>query len=220
MIAPQPNPEPFPYPIKAIILDYGDVISLPADPAVLAWMASVFQVPLDRFRHTYGLFRHEYDRGTLEAAEYWQKVGEANGVMLDAQRIVQLREADVAMWSRLNDPVLRWVEELRPAGFKTAVLSNMHRDMVEQVGSDGGWTQRFDFVALSSSLGMVKPEPKIFEYCLKGLGVSAENTLFIDDRDANVEAAIGMGMNGIVAPTTDALVDRLDGMGFSPLPQL
>jgi putative hydrolase of the HAD superfamily len=215
-----PAGKPFRNPIKAIILDYGDVISLPADPLVIKWMASQFQVPIRRFRETYGQFRLDYDRGTLDATEYWNEVAHANGLTLSPERIAQLRKADVAMWGRLNEAVLRWAGELRLAGFKSAVLSNMHYDMVEHVRFNGEWTKRFDLVVLSSALGMAKPEPEIFEYCLKGLGVSAGETLFIDDRDANIEAAIRLGMNGIVAPTTDALVDLLGAMGFSPLPEL
>jgi putative hydrolase of the HAD superfamily len=204
--------------LRAVILDYGDVISLPADPAVMSWMAAVFQVPLDRFRRTYSDFRHDYDRGALEAAEYWQKIGEANGVTLDAEQIAQLRKADVTMWGRLNPVILHWAKELRLAGFKTAVLSNMHADMIEHLQQNGEWTKSFDYLTLSSKLGMAKPEPEIFQHCLKGLGVSAGEAMFIDDRDVNIEAAVRLGIAGIVAPNTEALVDLLEAIGFSPVP--
>ncbi len=204
--------------LRAVILDYGDVISLPADPAVMLWMAAMFQVPIDRFRQTYSNFRHDYDRGALEAAEYWQKIGDASGVTLDEEQIVELRKADVTMWGRLNPAILNWAKELRLAGFKTAVLSNMHYDMVEHLRANGEWTECFDFLTLSSTLGMAKPEPDIFHHCLKGLGVSAEEAMFIDDRDANIEAAVRLGIAGVVAPTTEALVDMLETIGFSPVP--
>lgn len=204
--------------LRAVILDYGDVISLPADPAVMSWMAAVFQVPLDRFRQTYSDFRHDYDRGALQAAEYWEKIGDANGVNLNAEQISQLRKADVTMWGRLNPAIMHWAKELRLAGFKTAVLSNMHADMIEHLQQNGEWTKNFDFLTLSSKLGMAKPEPEIFQHCLKGLGVSAGEAMFIDDRDANIEAAVRLGIAGIVAPNTEALVDLLEAIGFSPVP--
>lgn len=206
--------------LKAIILDYGDVVSLPCDPAILSWMASSFGVPIDRFRQTYGQFRHDYDRGGLDASQYWRNIAEANGVKLTDAQIDELRKADVAMWGRLNEPILRWVEELRQAGFKTALLSNMHPDMVEHLKANGEWTKRFDVLTLSSSLGMAKPEPEIFQYCLSKLGVSANQALFIDDRDANIDAALRLGISGIAAPTTAALVDMLEILGFTPVPEL
>lgn len=206
--------------LRAIILDYGDVISLPVDPKVLAWMAKLFQVPVKRFCETYAQFRHDYDRGALSAAEYWRNVGRANGVVVSHDQLQDLRKADVAMWGRLNPSILDWVVELRGAGYKTAVLSNMHDDMVQHIRANGEWAKRFDVVVLSSALGMVKPEPEIFEHCLKRLGVSASEALFIDDRDANIEGALRAGISGIVAPTTEALVDMLEMMGFSPVPKL
>lgn len=211
---------PFPYPIKAVILDYGEVISHPADPKVISWMAQMFGVQVQGFRQTYGQFRHDYDRGTLSAIEYWTNVGEANGIHPSAEQIDELRKADVRMWSRLNQSVLDWVLELREAGFKTAVLSNMHDDMVQHLRTNGEWTKRFDVVTLSSSLGTAKPEPEIFEHCLNGLGVTASEAIFIDDREANIEGALRVGLSGIVAPTTEALVTMLEAMGFSPVPKL
>src|SRR5215831_8609041 len=208
------------YPIKAIILDYGDVISLPADPAVMSSMAALFGLPLDRFRQFYGFFRHDYDRGALDAAAYWNRIAEAAGVQLNEDHIAHLRKADVKMWSRLNEPILKWVEELREAGFKTAVLSNMHYDMVQRVLSDDAWTKRFDVLALSSPLGMAKPQPEIFQYCLKKLNVRPHQSMFIDDRRDNVEAALKVGIAGICAPSTEALVNLLDAIGFQPLPEL
>jgi len=206
--------------IRAVILDYGDVISLPADPAVMSSMAALFGLPLERFRQFYGFFRHDYDSGALAPGAYWNKIADAAGVQIDEDRLAHLRKADVAMWSRLNEPVLRWVDELRKADYKTAVLSNMHIDMVERVHANGAWSRRFDVLALSSPLGMAKPKPEIFEYCLKKLSVKASEAMFIDDREENIEAALRLGIAGICAPSTHALVDLLVAIGFQPLPEL
>jgi putative hydrolase of the HAD superfamily len=96
----------------------------------------------------------------------------------------------------------------------------MHDDMVQHIRANGAWAKRFDVVVLSSTLRMVKPEPEIFEHCLKGLGVSASEALFIDDRDTNIEGALRAGISGITAPTSEALVDMLEMMGFTPVPNL
>jgi len=206
--------------LRAVILDFGDVISHPADPEVLSWMAALFHVPVEQFRQTYGKYRLDYDRGVLLADEYWVKVGSANGVLPTPEQITELRKADVAMWSRLNQTVLDWVLDLRSAGYKTAVLSNMHRDMIQHLHSNGEWTSRFDFLTLSAELGTAKPSPEIFKYCLNGLGVAAGEALFIDDREANIEGARNIGIAGIVAPSTAVLAERLEKIGFQPLPKL
>jgi putative hydrolase of the HAD superfamily len=207
------------HPISAVILDYGDVISLPRDPAVLSEMAAMFKLPEDEFRKHYDSFRHDYDRGSFDAEEYWKRIGERAGVAMSANEIARLRDADVRMWARLNHAILRWADQLRAAGLKTAVLSNMHHDMVERVRGNGEWSRRFNCLTLSSAIKMAKPEPGIFKYCLKDLGVAADEALFIDDREPNVRAAEKVGIRGIVAPSTEELKVRLREMRFEPVPE-
>ena len=88
--------------IRAVILDYGDVISLPRDPAVLGEMAAIFKLTEDAFRRHYDFFRHEYDRGSFDAEGYWTRISQQAGMEITADDIAQLRDADVRMWSRLN----------------------------------------------------------------------------------------------------------------------
>jgi putative hydrolase of the HAD superfamily len=206
-------------PIRAVILDYGDVISLPRDPAVLSEMAAIFKLPEGEFRKHYDFFRHDYDRGSFDAEEYWKRIGDKAEVAPSANEVALLRDADVRMWARLNQTILRWADRLRAAGFKTAVLSNMHHDMVERVRGNGEWSRRFNCLTLSSAIKMAKPEPEIFKYCLGSLGVAPEEALFIDDREPNVRAAEEVGIRGIVAPSTEELKATLTEMGFEPVPE-
>jgi len=206
-------------PIRAVILDYGDVISLPRDPAVLSEMAAIYKMPESEFGMVYDSLRHDYDRGNFDPEEYWKRIGKKTGVEPRSEDIVRLRDADVRMWGRLNHAILRWADQLRAAGFKTAVLSNMHHDMVERIRGNGEWAKRFDCLILSSAIKMAKPEPEIFQHCLECLGVSPQEALFIDDRETNVRAAEAVGIRGIVAPSTAELKTKLTAMGFRPLPE-
>jgi putative hydrolase of the HAD superfamily len=215
-----PEPAPFLTTIRAVILDFGDVISLPADPKVIQSMAQFFGLTEIRFREIYGSFRLDYDGGVYSAAEYWKRVAHAAGRNVSTDEIEQLRKADVTMWGRLNPDILLWVERLRAAGYKTAILSNMHDDMVQHLRSNGNWTKRFDSLTLSSAIGMAKPDPDIFEYCLKSLGVRPEEALFIDDREANIEGALRAGISGIYAPSPEELRNTLAAIGFTPLPEV
>ena len=206
-------------PIRAVILDFGEVISQAPDQAAISTMAEIFSLPEDRFRHLYSAFRVPYDRGDLSAAEYWAGLARAAGVELSASQVRQLRETDVVMWSRINSSVLRWAEDLRSAGMKTAVLSNMHDDMVQHLRRDEGWEKRFDCLTLSSAIRMAKPDAEIFEHCLACLRVSPREALFVDDRSLNVQAAQALGIQGIVANSPAELRRQLDAIGFRPLPE-
>ena len=51
----------------------------------------------------------------------------------------------------------------------------------------------FDHVYLSFELGMVKPDPRLFDYVQKDMGIEPHNILLIDDYIENVEGARACG---------------------------
>ena len=205
--------------IRAVILDYGDVISQSPDPAAIAAMAAMLGLAEDRFRQIYASLRHRYDRGDISPHQYWTEMARAAGAELSTSQVEHLREIDLAMWSRLNLSVLRWAGELRAAGMKTAVLSNMHDDMVQKIRKDPTWAGLFDCLTLSSAIHIAKPDAGIFLHCLDCLKVAPHEALFVDDREPNVQAAQAIGIRGIVAASPAQLRAELEAIGFTPLPE-
>jgi putative hydrolase of the HAD superfamily len=205
--------------IRAVILDYGEVISHTPDPAVISAMAGVFGLPEGQFRSLYSSFRHGYDRGDVSGLQYWTEVALAAKVDLSRDQVNQLRQWDVAMWSKVHPAMLRWASNLRAAGVKTAVLSNMHDDMVQHLRSNAAWITDFDCLTLSSTIHMAKPDAEIFWHCLDCLRVEPHESMFIDDREPNVRAAGAIGINGIVANSPAQLRSALQSIGFQPLPE-
>ncbi len=204
--------------IRAVIFDYGEVLcDAPADTYVAA-MACVVNMTVERFRALYSIERLEYDRGALDARDYWSAIANAGGRSLTSEQIEQLRRIDVAMWSGVNKGMLLWVRDLRLHGVKTAVLSNMHVDMVHHAKANFDWLADFDCLTLSSELHMVKPEPKIYRHSLECLGVAPEEALFLDDRESNVRGAQAVGLQGIVVGSLAQLKADLQAIGFQPLP--
>jgi putative hydrolase of the HAD superfamily len=55
----------------------------------------------------------------------------------------------------------------------------------------------FDAIVISGEVGMRKPEPEIFAHVLELLGVSAAETVFVDDLVHNVRAAQDIGLVGV-----------------------
>lgn len=56
----------------------------------------------------------------------------------------------------------------------------------------------FDGIVVSSDLHIVKPDTRIYTYLLDTYHIRAEESLFIDDVKANVEAAVRLGIHGCV----------------------
>ena len=73
------------------------------------------------------------------------------------------------------------------AGLRTGLLSNSWGNEYPREG----WDEMFDAVVISGEVGMRKPEPEIFAHVLELLGVRAEETVFVDDLQPNVERRRG-----------------------------
>ena len=97
----------------------------------------------DKFREYYYAERQDYDRGLLTAEQYWQAVARAAGTQLTPENIEWLRRTDVAMWSNINPQMLNWSAQLRAEGIQTAVISNMHMDLVRALREDFAWIRDF-----------------------------------------------------------------------------
>ena len=54
----------------------------------------------------------------------------------------------------------------------------------------------FDGEVVSCEEHTVKPEPQIYRILLERYGLQPDETLFIDDRRANIEAAEALGIHG------------------------
>jgi len=161
-------------------------------------MAQRFGLPREKFWRMYGQLRAPYDRGVIGADDYWRSMAQCAGVILDAKELPELNARDLAMWSDYDGSMLALAAELRQAGIRTGILSNMLADMLAKLRAEVDWLALFDVQVYSCEVGLVKPEAAIYTRLLEELGVEAERTLFLDDNAANVEAARRAGLQALV----------------------
>jgi HAD superfamily hydrolase (TIGR01509 family) len=124
------------------------------------------------------------------------------------------------MWAKVNPVMVDWAQRLRAEGFKIGLLSNMHPEMVGYCRSNFSWLSSFHFQTFSADVRMVKPDAAIYQHTLEGLGVSASEALFIDDREPNIAAARKLGINAIRFVSVPQLKDELNRIDFPVLPTL
>ena len=204
--------------ITAVILDYGQVLAHSATAADFGRLAEKFDVSSDAFRELWETTRDPYDRGDLTPEQYWLQLAERSNTVLDRERIDRLREIEVEIWAHLDDDMLDWVTQLRRARVKTGLLSNMPRDLVSHLRAHCDWMNNFDFKTFSSEINLIKPDPAIYQHTLRGLGVSARETLFVDDRELNIKAARALGIHSIEFQSVAQLKGELEALGFPILP--
>jgi HAD superfamily hydrolase (TIGR01509 family) len=122
------------------------------------------------------------------------------------------------MYSRPNPGMLAWLRDLLAAGMKTAILPNMHANMIRHARQNFRWLAWLNWQTLSPEVRSIKPEPAIYEHCLQDLAVAPMENLLIDDREVNLLAARSMGIHGIQYKSMTQLRNDLQLSGFATLP--
>jgi putative hydrolase of the HAD superfamily len=204
--------------ISAVILDYGKVLARCPTPEEFGRMAKMFNVSFELFYELWETSRGPYDRDDLTAEEYWLKLAAQTNTSLDRRQVETLRKVEVEIWAHTNPGMLDWVSRLHAAGIKTGLLSNMPWDLVNYVRTNCRWMQNFTFKTFSAEVRSIKPDPAIYEHTLDGLGVSAPEALFVDDRENNIRAARAVGMHAIQFRSIAQFKHDLEALGFPILP--
>ena len=68
-----------------------------------------------------------------------------------------------------------------------------------------GLNSLVDDVVSSAVLGVVKPDRRIYEVAAERVGAAVDRCLFVDDRQENVDAAVALGMTGVLYRRPDDL---------------
>lgn len=98
--------------------------------------------------------------------------------------------------------LLQYIEDLR-SSYKTAILSNANKGVLEaSIGPQ--WLDRsFDELVVSAEIGITKPDPRIYKYAAEKLGVDTSECLFFDDRTVYINAALDVGMQAVLYKDLD-----------------
>lgn len=175
----------------------------------------------ERFEELYWADRHAYDEGKLNGVTFWQKFARDNGLHFSSDQIDELNRLDARLWTTQNPAMVAWQKQLKSAGLRTGILSNMGDTVLASIEREYAWLADFDVRVWSFQLGIAKPDPAIYRYILEKLGTRAEETVFIDDKPINIDAANRLGMVGFVFTSIDKLRTDLVAAGLDramPIP--
>ncbi len=183
--------------LKAVLFDFGGVLCHFPPAWKTEALAKAAGAPPAEFLRAFWGNRIPYDSGELTAVTYWARIAAQLGKTYTAVQVAEFVQHDIGFWSNFDQPMLDWVDAVRAAGFKTGLLSNLPPDLGEHLRTIPGFLDRFDHVTYSYEAGFVKPQPEIYRYSLDGLGVAAEQSLFLDDRQENTAGAEALGLRSI-----------------------
>ena len=138
---------------------------------------------------------NESDRGVLSPEELLEAFIANNPAY--EKEIRQVIDA-VGDTISLMPYTVEWVKGLKEKGYHLYILSNYAEYTYEKTSHKMEFLPYMDGVVFSYRCKLIKPEKEIYEYICKTYELKPEESVFLDDRKDNVEAARNMGMHGIV----------------------
>ncbi|MBI3340527.1 MAG: HAD family phosphatase [Chloroflexi bacterium] len=181
--------------VKAVFFDIGGVI-----------LRTEYQAPrehlAERLNLTYeevykAVFESDTSRraslGAISVDEHWIAVTRTLGRPASEARAIhdEFFAGDV-----IDKNLLDFIRSLRPR-YKTGVISNAWPDLRAYI-HEHKFDDAFDCITISAEIGVMKPQPKIYQLALEQANVRASEAVFVDDMPANIEAANALGMRGIL----------------------
>ena len=193
---------------KVVIFDLGNVLARFNE---IELTAACIRDPLLREPIRHAVFHRPYwdelDNGTLTDEQFKQKIRD--------RLPAELHSAGCDVfdnWVENMPPIngmRELVRELKEAGVPLYLISNISKGFVERyphVAWLADILAQFDGLVFSGPLHAVKPDRVIFEHVLQQYDLLAEDCVFIDDSQLNLDGAKAVGIDGYLF---DGDVDRL-----------
>ena len=173
--------------MKNVVFDLGRVV-FAQDPAKSTaefkqFFSYVSLTPMPQFWT-------DYDMGVLSFEQVAEELAAYRGVEPEFAR--EMITIAIGKQETIR-PTEKLIDELKAAGYKLYVLSNMSREFIDFLRKQKVY-ENFDGDVVSCEVGIVKPMPEIYDLLLKRFELDPAETIFIDDRKENVDAAAAKGI--------------------------
>ena len=151
----------------------------------------------------------ELDRGIMNFSEVMDKF-----VSLDIEMEDEIRRvlADMHGIVTGRSYAVPWVCSLKKQGLKVYVLSNFSEKIWKECLDALEFYEFTDGGIISYKEHLIKPDPAVYQLLIDRYGLCANESVFIDDLEENINAARLCGINGIVFKNYEQAKKELNDM--------
>ena len=114
-----------------------------------------------------------------------------------------------------QEGMLELIDSLRDNGYTTVLLSDQTKEWWRALDEKYRISPHFNTCIISAEVGAHKPSRKIYDIALERSDSTAGTTVFIDDREDNVQAAEQLGIRGVLFQDVASLKERLASYGIT-----
>jgi putative hydrolase of the HAD superfamily len=180
--------------LRAVFVDFGGVLMRTEDQEPRLHLVERLGVPPGYLEKL--IFESKSSlrasTGEITEADHWQWVTDALGI---SRQETEKLAADFFSGDRLDMVLIEFLRSLRPQ-CRIGLISNAWSGLRDYI-TRSDFADVFDELVISAEEGLVKPDPRIYRLALERLAVAPEESLFLDDMPANVQAALSVGMQAV-----------------------
>ena len=203
-------------PIRAVIFDVGGVLDASDNPAAerAAQEHLAAELGVERGEMWSQFFRSESWKlartGVITDAEFWNRclapfgIHEPGAQTAFVERLMAGKRVIPAMQSLLDELHGRT---------RLAIISNASDILEEVLEARFSISHYFEVVINSARVGVAKPEREIYEIALERLALNPAETVFTDDQQHNVDAAVELGIRAVLFEGVERFRDYLIELG-------
>lgn len=151
----------------------------------------------------------ELDRGVLRGEEFRQLlIGKAP----ELEQEISLLLSDFRTLVRRREGSIPWIQDLEARGYATYYLSNYGEQVRHDTVASLDFMKEMDGGIMSYEVQQIKPDAEIYYTLLDRYGLKAEESIFLDDTKINVDAALGIGMQGLLVESQEQAIRDLNAL--------
>ncbi len=129
---------------------------------------------------------HSMNTGEQTSLEFDEHIAKHLNITLEQWQVTKRRQ------ELPNAQLLHYIEDSLKLRYKIGMISNASAGSVERKLTEQQ-LNLFDIKVISAEVGLLKPDPEIYNLAAEKLGVVCNECVFIDDYPGYVEAAQALG---------------------------
>lgn len=197
--------------IKTIFFDIGGVLLTNGwDRHQRQATIGEFGLDYDEFQDRHDFVAHDFETGQMDLQEYLTRTV----FYRDRDFSRAAFTASVFGHSKEVPGSLDLLDELAATGVQLASLNNESREINEHRIHSFRLDTRLSLFLSSCYLGVKKPEKAMYELALQITQRQPEETVFVDDRELNLECAADLGIEGVHFTGIEGLRHTLSDRGL------
>lgn len=198
--------------IRAVLFDLGGVI-----------VRTEYQAPRQHLAERFGMDYDDIDKIVFGGGANSSAARATIGEITEDEHwlnIMKVLKRPASEYERIRDEffagdvvdrtLLDFLRSIKPK-YKTGLISNAWSGLRNFILREK-FDDAFEYMVISSEVGVAKPNPKIFQIALEQLQVKANEVAFVDDFIENIEACRKVGMTGIHFKDPESAIKRLKAL--------